>query len=78
MAGDLAGAERYLTAAMYVDLDRLAIPRLNAMAYHSLLRCERGELAPAEAAARRVIDTASAAGLAAAVQSVGAYLTLRG
>ena len=78
-AGDLDGAERYLTAAMYVDLDGIAIPQLNAMAYHCLLRCERGELDPAEAAARRVIDTASAvsaAGLATAVPSVGAYLTL--
>ena len=78
-AGDLDGAERYLTAAMHVDLDGLAIPQLNAMAYHCLLRCERGELDPAEAAARRVIDTASAAsaaGLAPAVQPLGAYLTL--
>ena len=78
-AADLDGAERYLTAAMHADLDGLAIPQLNAMAYHCLLRCERGELDPAEAAARRVIDTASAAsaaGLATAVQSVGAYLTL--
>ena len=41
---------------MDVDLDGLAIPQLNAMAYHALLRCERGELDPAEAAARRVID----------------------
>ena len=32
------------------------LPQLNAMAYHALLRCERGELGPAEAAARRVID----------------------
>jgi LuxR family maltose regulon positive regulatory protein len=75
-AGDLDRAERYLTAAMHADLDGLAIPQLNAMAYHCLLRCERGELDPAEAAARRVIDTAAAAGLATAVQSVGAYLTL--
>ncbi len=75
-AADLDGAERYLTAAMHVDMDGLAIPQLNAMAYHCLLQCERGELDPAEAAARRVIDTAAAAGLATAVQSVGAYLTL--
>ena len=66
-AGDLDAAERYLTAAMHADLDGLAIPQLNAMAYHCLLRCERGELDPAEAAARRVIDTAAAAGLATAV-----------
>jgi LuxR family maltose regulon positive regulatory protein len=75
-AADLDGAERYLTAAMHAKLDGLAIPQLNAMAYHCLLQCERGELDPAEAAARRVIDTAAAAGLATAVQSVGAYLTL--
>jgi LuxR family maltose regulon positive regulatory protein len=78
-AADLDDAERYLTAAMHADLDGLAIPQLNAMAYHCLLQCERGELDPAEAAARRVIDTASAAsaaGLAPAVPSVGAYLTL--
>jgi hypothetical protein len=78
-AGDLDGAERYLTAAMHVYLDGIAIPQLNAMSYHCLLRCERGELDPAQAAARRVIDTASAAsaaGLATAVQPLGAYLTL--
>jgi LuxR family transcriptional regulator, maltose regulon positive regulatory protein len=75
-AADLDDAERYLTAAMHAELDGLVIPQLNAMAYHCLLQCERGELDPAQAAARRVIDTASAAGLATAVQSVGAYLTL--
>jgi LuxR family transcriptional regulator, maltose regulon positive regulatory protein len=75
-AGDLDGAERYLTAAMHAELDAIAIPQLNAMAYHCLLRCERGELDPAQAAARRVIDTASAAGLATAVQPLGAYLSL--
>ena len=58
-AADLDGAERYLTAAMHAELDGLVIPQLNAMAYHCLLQCERGELDPAEAAARRVIDTAA-------------------
>ena len=57
-------------------MDSVAIPQLNAMGYHSLLQYERGELGPAEAAARRVITTASAAGLATAVQVVGAYLTM--
>jgi LuxR family transcriptional regulator, maltose regulon positive regulatory protein len=61
---------------MDVHLDGLAISQLNAAAYHSLLLCERGELDTAEAAARRVIDTASAAALGLAVQSVGAYLTM--
>ena len=74
-AGDLELAERYLTEAMEVDLDGLALPQLNAAAYHALLRCERGELDLAEAAARRVIDAATSAGLGTAVQSVGAYLT---
>ena len=75
-AGDLELAERYLTAAVEVDLDGLALPQLNAAAYHALLRCERGELDLAEAAARRVIDAATSAGLGTAVQSVGAYLTM--
>jgi hypothetical protein len=75
-AGDWAEADRHLTAAMDANLDTLAIPQLNAIAYHFLLRCERGELGPAEAAARRVIATASAAGLEMAVQVVGAYLTM--
>ncbi len=75
-AGDLAAADRYFTAAMDVNLGTLAIPQLNAMAYHSLLRCARGELGPAEAAAQRVIATASAAGRGTTVQVVGAYLTM--
>jgi LuxR family transcriptional regulator, maltose regulon positive regulatory protein len=75
-AGDLEAAEQHLSAAVQVDLDGLAISQLNAAAYHSLLRRERGELDRAEVEARRVIDTASAAGLGLAVQSVGAYLTM--
>jgi LuxR family maltose regulon positive regulatory protein len=75
-AGDLEAAERYLSAATAVDLGGMAISQLNAAAYHALLRCERGELDLAEAEARRVINTASTAGLGLAVQSVGAYLTM--
>jgi LuxR family maltose regulon positive regulatory protein len=75
-AGDLDTAERHLTAAMAVDLRSMAIPQLNAAAYHALLRCERGELDLAEAEARSVINMASTAGLGLAVQSVGAYLTM--
>lgn len=61
---------------MDVNSDTVAIPQLNAMAYHSLLRCERGELGRAEAAARRAIATAAAAGRGTAAQVVGAYLTM--
>jgi LuxR family transcriptional regulator, maltose regulon positive regulatory protein len=74
--GDLSAADRYLTQAIDDKMDSVAIPQLNAMGYHSLLQYERGELGPAEVAARRVIATASAAGLATAVQVVGAYLTM--
>jgi LuxR family transcriptional regulator, maltose regulon positive regulatory protein len=75
-AGDLELAEQYFTAAVEVDLDGLALPQLNAAAYHALLRCERGELDLAEAAARHVIGTATSAGRGLAAQSVGAYLTM--
>jgi len=75
-AGDLPAADRHLTAATDVTFNAVVLPQLKAMAYHALLRCERGELGPAEAAARHVITTATAAGLQAAVQTVGAYLTM--
>jgi LuxR family maltose regulon positive regulatory protein len=75
-AGDLPAADRHLTAAIEIDFNTVVIPQLNAMAYHSLLRCERGELGPAEAEARHVITTATAAGLQTAVQVVGAYLAM--
>jgi LuxR family maltose regulon positive regulatory protein len=75
-AGDLEAAEEHLAAAVEIDSDGVVISQLNAAAYHSLLRCERGELDLAEAEARRVMDAASAAGLGLAVQSVGAYLTM--
>ena len=75
-AGDLPAADRHLTAATGVTFNAVVLPQLNAMAYHALLRCERGELGAAEAAARHVITTATAAGLQTAVQAVGAYLTM--
>ena len=75
-AGDLAAADRHLSAATDVNLNAVVLPQLNAMAYHALLRCERGELGPAEAAARHVITTATTAGLQMAVHVVGAYLTM--
>ncbi|HEY0815507.1 MAG TPA: LuxR C-terminal-related transcriptional regulator [Pseudonocardia sp.] len=75
-AGDLPAADRDLTAAIDVNFDTVVIPQLNAMGYHSLLLCEQGELGQAEAAARRVIATAAAAGLGTAVQAVGAYLAM--
>jgi LuxR family maltose regulon positive regulatory protein len=75
-AGDLVAAERHLAAATKVELDDHVPTRVNAMAYHALLRCARGELDPAEAAARRVIASASAAGLVKAPQVAGAYLTM--
>jgi len=75
-AGDLVAAERHLAAATKVELDDHVPTRVNAMAYHALLRCARGELDPAEAAARRVITSASAAGLVKAPQVAGAYLTM--
>jgi LuxR family transcriptional regulator, maltose regulon positive regulatory protein len=71
-AGDLELADRHLTAATVATGDGLA--QLSAAAYHALLRCERGELDPAEAQARRVIDAASSAGLGQAADAVGAYL----
>jgi LuxR family maltose regulon positive regulatory protein len=75
-AGDLPAADRHLTAATDVTFDAVVLPQLDAMAYHALLRCERGELGAAEAAARHVITTATGAGLQTAVQAVGAYLTM--
>ncbi len=75
-AGDLVTAERHLAAAADVELDDHVPTKLNAMAYRALLRCERGELDAAEAAARNVIATASSAGLVNAPQVVGAYLTM--
>ena len=75
-AGDLPAADRHLSAATDVNLNAVVLPQLNAMAYHALLRCERGELGPAEAAARHVITTATTAGLQMAVHVVGAYLTM--
>jgi LuxR family maltose regulon positive regulatory protein len=75
-AGDLEAAEQHLSAAVEIEVDGMVISQLNAAAYHSVLRCERGELDLAEAEARRVIKTAGAAGLGLAVQSVGAYLTM--
>jgi LuxR family transcriptional regulator, maltose regulon positive regulatory protein len=75
-AGDLPAADRHLTAATDITFTAVVLPQLNAMAYHALLRCERGELGAAEAAARHVITTATGAGLQTAVQAVGAYLTM--
>jgi len=75
-AGDLVAAERHLAAAMNVELDDHVPAKVNAMAYHALLRCTRGELDAAEAAARKVITSASAAGLVKAPQVAGAYLTM--
>jgi LuxR family maltose regulon positive regulatory protein len=75
-AGDLVAAERHLAAATNVELDDHVPTKVNAMAYHALLRCARGELDPAEAAARDVITSASAAGLVKAPQVAGAYLTM--
>jgi len=75
-AGDLRAAEHHLTAATDVTFSALVLPQLNATAYHALLRCERGELGAAEAAARHVIATATAVGLQTAVQAVGAYLAM--
>ena len=75
-AGDLAAAERHLAAATSVELDDRVPTKVNAMAYHALLRCARGELDAAEAAARAVITSAASAGLVKAPQVAGAYLTM--
>ena len=75
-AGDLVAAERHLAAATNVELDDRVPTKLNAMAYHALLRCARGELDAAEAAARAVITSAASAGLVKAPQVAGAYLTM--
>jgi LuxR family transcriptional regulator, maltose regulon positive regulatory protein len=75
-AGELELAEQHLSAAMEVNLDGLVLPQLNAASYHALLRSERGELDLAQAAARRVIDAASSAGLQLTVHTAGAYLTM--
>jgi LuxR family transcriptional regulator, maltose regulon positive regulatory protein len=74
--GDLARAERYLRAAVAAELPSRTVSQLNAAAYLTFLRCERGELDPAEAEARRVVSAASAAGLGRTAQAVGAYLAL--
>ena len=55
-AGRLELAERYFTAAVEVRPGRPRISQLNAAAYHALLRCERGELGPAEVGGATVID----------------------
>ncbi|HEY0815204.1 MAG TPA: LuxR C-terminal-related transcriptional regulator [Pseudonocardia sp.] len=75
-AGDLATAERHLAAAADVELSDHVPAKLNAMAYSALLRCERGELDTAQAAARDVIAAAASAGLVKAPQLAGAYLTM--
>ena len=65
-AGDFSTAERHLAAALDIEIDHVVLAQLNSSALCALLQCERGELDPAEAAAREVIATASSAGLAKA------------
>jgi LuxR family transcriptional regulator, maltose regulon positive regulatory protein len=74
--GDFSTAERHLAAALDVEMDHVVLAQLNSSALCALLQCERGELDPAEAAAREVIGTASSAGLAKVPQMAGAYLTM--
>ena len=75
-AGDLTSAERHLRAAVETGLVAPALAQLNAAAHRALLITERGELDSAEASARQVISTASAAGLEHTAQVVAAYLAM--
>ena len=75
-AGDLAHADHHLRAAVEIRLASPALAQLNAAAYRALLIAERGELDAAEASARQVISTASAAGLEHTAQVVAAYLAM--
>ena len=75
-AGDLSRAAEYLNATMDHDTDGPTLPHLNATAHLALLRCERGELVAAEAAARDVAVTAAGLGWDKTPQAVGAYLAM--
>jgi LuxR family maltose regulon positive regulatory protein len=74
--GDLDAAERHLTAAAEADVPGIVLARLNAGAYHALLRAERGEPGPAEAEAQKVLAAAAAGGLEDTVQVAAAHLAL--
>ncbi|MHA6615899.1 LuxR C-terminal-related transcriptional regulator [Pseudonocardia sp. DLS-67] len=76
LAADLESAERDLGAAVSVGLEPRPLSQLNAAAYLSLVRCERGELGPAQSEALEVVKAAAEAGLDHAPQVVGAYLTM--
>jgi LuxR family maltose regulon positive regulatory protein len=76
LSADLEAAERDLGAAVSVELEPRPLPQLNAAAYLSLVRCERGELGPAQSEALEVVKTAAEAGLDRAPQVVGAYLAM--
>jgi LuxR family transcriptional regulator, maltose regulon positive regulatory protein len=75
-AGDLSRAAEYLNATMDHGTDGPTLPHLNATAHLALLRCERGELVAAEAAARDVAVTAAGLGWDKTPQAVGAYLAM--
>lgn len=74
--GDLAQAERRLRGAARATVPVRLLVHLNAAAYLTLLRAEKGELDQAEAEALEVIAAASTAGLAATPQAVAAYLAM--
>ncbi|WP_433505436.1 LuxR C-terminal-related transcriptional regulator [Pseudonocardia halophobica] len=74
--GDLAAAERHLTAAVDAALPGVVLAQLNAGSYRALLRAERGELDVAEAEGRKVLATAAAAGLEDTAQVAAAHLAL--
>jgi LuxR family transcriptional regulator, maltose regulon positive regulatory protein len=76
LSADLEAAERDLGAAVSVGIEPRPLSQLNAAAYLSLVRCERGELGPAQCEALEVVKTAAEAGLDRAPQVVGAYLTM--
>ncbi|WP_433275323.1 LuxR C-terminal-related transcriptional regulator [Pseudonocardia xinjiangensis] len=76
LSGDLPEADRELRAAVSATVEPRPISQLNAAAYLTMVRCERGELDTAERAALEVIGTAVDAGLDNFPQAAGAYLTM--
>lgn len=73
---DLPAAIGHLQAAVEIERSRTVVSQVNAAAYLSLLRCERGELGPAEAAALQVVSWATGSGLQHTVQVAAAYLAM--
>ncbi|MGE0300617.1 LuxR C-terminal-related transcriptional regulator [Pseudonocardia sp.] len=73
---DLSTAVGHLRAAVAVEQPTTILSQLNAAAYLSLLRCERGELGPAEQAALNVVTWAAGAGLQHTVQAAAAHLAM--